>query len=527
VDVLFVDQPTDELFPQSDWCLGYRYMISSLRAAGYEAEILYPDAVYDGTVRSRMVDEILARQAAIVGFTTYDAHLDALIELIAELRRAGVRSHIVVGGMCASAIAPDLLRAVSGLDSVVVGEGEHSIVELAGWVQEGRPGTDPPPGVWARRGAEIVSGGPRTFVDDLDGFPPPAVDDLRRPAPNSPMRHVNGCAPVVASRGCYGRCTFCSVQQFYRSCPGRLWRGRDPAAVVDDVETAIGLGFDRVTFVDENFIGPGRAGRRHAHDLAAELRHRNLDVRFNFGCRPNDVDESVIADLQEAGLAGVSVGIESMAAATLELFDKKTTPAVNEAALQILERLGVPTEITFIYLHPLSTLDEIRTNAAFVERVRCSPTAYFNNGQPFTEFIPFFGTAMTDRLVQQGLVRRDLRGYDIAYADERVGAIAARITGFPAELVGRLRYALPATGSERLDAIQASLARYQEYLNMAFLPAIVLQLCDAFALPHRRRGTEVDRVDAALVAETDRIHALIEAFTAHARKDVECVSRWC
>jgi radical SAM superfamily enzyme YgiQ (UPF0313 family) len=180
------------------------------------------------------------------------------------------------------------------------------------------------------------------------------------------------------------------------------------------VDIAVGLGFERVTFVDENFIGPGRVGRRHATDLAAELRRRSRDVRFNFGCRPNDVDLEVMADLQRSGLAGVSIGVESMAGPTLDLFNKKTTPEVNEAAVGILERLGLPTEITFIFFHPLSTLAELRENASFVERVRRSPTAYFNNGEPFTEFIPFFGTPMTELLIDRGLARRDLDGYSVS-----------------------------------------------------------------------------------------------------------------
>jgi radical SAM superfamily enzyme YgiQ (UPF0313 family) len=525
VDVLFVDLPADEHFPQSDWCLGFRYMISSLREAGFSAEILYPDAVYDGTVRARLADEIIARRAAIVGFTSYDAYLSSLIEFIGELRLAGLRSHVVVGGMCASAIAPVLLGEVAGLDSVVVGEGEQSIVELAECVIR-RPGSAPPPGVWMRRGADVATGGVRSFVTDLDRFPQPAIDDLLHPAANSPVHHVNGCAPVVASRGCYGKCTFCSVQQFYRSCPGRLWRGREPAAIADDVDVAIGLGFDRITFVDENFMGPGRAGRRHATELAAELRRRAIDVRFNFGCRPNDVDPGVMADLQRSGLAGVSMGVESMAAPTLEMFNKKTTPEVNANALQVLEHLGLPTEITFIFFHPLSTLNELRQNAAFVERVQRSPTAYFNNGEPFTEFIPFFGTPLTDLLVEQGLARRDLHGYDVFYADERVGSIAARITGFPADLVGRLRYALP-TGSERLDAIQRSLAGYQEHVNMTFLPAMLVELCDAFAQPGAGASADVARIDATLATERDRIHRLIDAFAAHVTSEDRCVLSSC
>jgi radical SAM superfamily enzyme YgiQ (UPF0313 family) len=151
--------------------------------------------------------------------------LSSLLQLVRELRQAGLRSHVVLGGLCASAIPERLLREPPGVDSVVFGEGETPIVDLARYVIR-HEGTLPAPGLCVREGDAIRKGDARAVAPDLDDLATPALDDFRDPEESSPLRLVNGCVPVVASRGCYGRCTFCCIQPFYRASPGKVWRAQ-------------------------------------------------------------------------------------------------------------------------------------------------------------------------------------------------------------------------------------------------------------------------------------------------------------
>ena len=109
-DVLFVDFPQSFVFPEPNWCLGFRYMISTLREQGFSAELLHPPTIPRQPVRQRLIADILAAQASIVGFTTYDQSLSALLAFIKELRRAGLRSHVTLGGLCASAIPEEISK---------------------------------------------------------------------------------------------------------------------------------------------------------------------------------------------------------------------------------------------------------------------------------------------------------------------------------------------------------------------------------------------------------------------------------
>ena len=261
LDVLFIDFPDDFNHASSTWSLGYRYMISSLRRNGFFAALLHPPA-HNG--RRALIEQILQMNSAIVGFTTYDVKLADLLDFIRDLRRAGSHSHITLGGLCASAIPGLILDEVAEVNSVVVGEGEQTIVDLALKVIRGKDG-DTIPGVCLRTPNGVARGGPRPLHSDLDALSLPALDGVDSRSKSHDNYKSNGCVPVLGSRGCYGRCTFCCIQKFYRSCSGAVWRGRRPAAVVDEIGIVTKLsGARKVTFVDENFMGPGAVGRRHA-----------------------------------------------------------------------------------------------------------------------------------------------------------------------------------------------------------------------------------------------------------------------
>jgi radical SAM superfamily enzyme YgiQ (UPF0313 family) len=125
MDVLFVDFPRDFLFPVSEWCLGYRYMISSLRENGFTADLVHPRRCPDGSSKRHLIDDILGAAPSIVGFTTYDVQLCSMLAFISGLRSAGLRSHVTLGGMCASAIPEHILQKNQAVDSVIFGEGER------------------------------------------------------------------------------------------------------------------------------------------------------------------------------------------------------------------------------------------------------------------------------------------------------------------------------------------------------------------------------------------------------------------
>lgn len=428
LDVLFVDVPftTYELGHRfkSAWHyrttltphelnLGFRYMVAALRAARCRADIIYPSSALGVTDRRQLIQAIAEINPHIVGFTTYEGSLRELLQLVRQLKARRLSSLVVLGGHLATFSFAEILADYPHLvDIVVLGEGEQAIVEIVEALRTGTP-LEQIAGIAFHDGTRIVRTRPRPIYRDLDSLPFPVIDvsDSRRDA-DIPLF-------ITSSRGCYARCSFCRSSHF-----GEQWRARDPVSVVDEVERACAQGVRIFEFVDDNFMGPGRRGKRRACAIAEEILRRGLDVRFHVSCRVNDVDEITVRALQEAGLVSLSLGVESGVQRMLNTFNKKITVARSIETLELLDWLRVPTLAYIIFFDPYMTLPEVRENLAFLTSLRRFEHVRFED-VIFRRLIPVSGTELFDQLRHDRLLRGNyLSGHRFVFQDRRVAILA-------------------------------------------------------------------------------------------------------
>ena len=306
--------------------LGFRYMVAMLRREGLRAEILYQDGRPGTANENELLQVIMKTKPNILGFGSYEGSLGDTLKFVRRVRAAGSHSLICLGGHLATFSCEDILYNFHDLiDVVVLGEGEHTIVELA-WAVKRNRAIQTIPGIAYYYAGRIVRTQPRAVESDLNCFPFPAV-----PTRNDSSDKETPLF-VITSRGCYGRCSFCRTSQL-----GDGWRPRDPKNVVDEFEYAYSLGVNTFEIVDDNFIGPRKQGKARATAIAAELKRRCLPVRFHASCRVNDVDENTMLVLKDSGLISVSLGVESGLQRVLDCFNKHTTVAQNSAAVESLD----------------------------------------------------------------------------------------------------------------------------------------------------------------------------------------------
>ena len=160
-------------------------------------------------------------------------------------RRAGIISHFTIGGHYPSLCHDETLRLFPELDSVVRYEGELTLVDLVGRLAVGDDWRDTP-GIAYLRDGTVVESAPRALVQDLDSLPFPY-------RPYEPERILGfPVLPLLASRGCARRCSFCSIHTFYRTAPGKVVRVRRPEKVMQEMlelrqRMACGSSFSRTT----------------------------------------------------------------------------------------------------------------------------------------------------------------------------------------------------------------------------------------------------------------------------------------
>jgi radical SAM superfamily enzyme YgiQ (UPF0313 family) len=117
--------------------LGVWRLAGVLEAAGIEAKVFDPNCCREPPQRA-LERELLSGDWDIVGVSTTGMTLRFDLELAHIVRRMSPDALIVAGGMEAT-FRPDLMFELGPFDLVVLGEGEHPLLELAARVRTGQP----------------------------------------------------------------------------------------------------------------------------------------------------------------------------------------------------------------------------------------------------------------------------------------------------------------------------------------------------------------------------------------------------
>jgi len=388
--------------------LGMGYLAAVLQQHAHSTELI---DVRDGP--AEIAARLAGRQPLIVGFSLiFQAFLPQFRRVATHLRQAGVTSHFTIGGHFASLCHDEVLAHFPELDSVVRYEGEATLLELVERLKAGDDwhGLD---GIAYSEGGGIVSTEARALTADLDSLPFP----LR---PYDADR-IGGffTLPLLASRGCARRCSFCSIHTFYRTAPGKVVRVRKPAKVIEEMlELERYRGVRVFLFQDDDFPLWRAVGKRWATELADRLHDSGLADRtiWKISCRAEYVEPDLFSMLRDAGLFLVYMGIESGVEAGLEVLYKQMTVAQNLTGVQTLKDLGIIFGYGFMLFDPSSSFESIRENIGFLRQIVGDGSA----AATFSRMLPYGGTPIRDQLAKEGRLRGDLTHPDYVFLDPRL-----------------------------------------------------------------------------------------------------------
>jgi anaerobic magnesium-protoporphyrin IX monomethyl ester cyclase len=389
--------------------LGMGYLASTLAAHGHTVELL---DFREGNDRIR--ETVLDADPLVVGFSLiFQYYLPGFREMAEDMRAAGVDAHFTIGGHYPSLCHDEVLDAVPELDSVVRFEGELTLLDLVERLGTGSDWREVPGIAYLDASGTLVETEQRMLIRDLDELPPPS-------RPGEP-EHILGirAAPMLASRGCARRCSFCSIHTFYRTAPGKVVRVRKPALIVEEMRRLHEeRGVRIILFQDDDFPLWGKPGRRWVLELVDELDRQGMvgELVWKISCRAEYVEPELFGTLRDAGLFLVYMGLESGTDAGLEVLNKQITKETNAEAIAIMKSLGVLYEYGFMLFDPSSTFDSIRENVGFLRSLVGDGSA----GATFCRMLPYGGTPIRDRLREEGRLRGDVTRPDYDFLDPRL-----------------------------------------------------------------------------------------------------------
>ncbi len=310
------------------------------------------------------LSSILDERPDVLGISvTSTSQLIPGLTLARLVKEADGNVHVTVGGSVFTKLIDNLLKGVdvffSFVDSFVVFEGEHALLELANQVA-GKGDLSKVPNLIYREGGTVKLNEP-FYVEDAAALPPPDYDGFPLGLYHSPRRVL----PVQTSRGCYwGKCTFCNLHHDHKH-----FRPRTDLVVRDFQALKERHGTNLFFFADECIPVPT------LKRLAKEL--PDLDVKWIAGVRfEESLSRELLRDMRAAGCLKLVFGLESYSQRVLDLMEKGTKRDVINRILNDCLDEGIAAHVYTIVGFPTETEEEAFESVNFIlnnERLASSP----------------------------------------------------------------------------------------------------------------------------------------------------------
>jgi anaerobic magnesium-protoporphyrin IX monomethyl ester cyclase len=185
----------------------------------------------------------------------------------------------------------------------------------------------------------------------------------------------------MSTRGCPYRCEFCSNVVF-----GGSYRERSPQNVVDEIEDALALGYDRISFADDVFT----MKKDRVLGVCREIRQRGLNFYWECLGRVDSIDYTTALEMKEAGCQRIFFGIESGDDRMLELMTKNITTDEARQAVYAAHQAGLQVGAFFILCYPGDSDATVLQTLHFATSL---PLDYLGLSMPY----PLPGTALYQR----------------------------------------------------------------------------------------------------------------------------------
>jgi hypothetical protein len=323
--------------------LGYLAAAAERELPG-EVEVRIIDATFLDMRLDDLLNEIKLQTPDVVGITCLQQSWEAIHELCASLAESCPGALVVLGGWLVSSLHENTIDEFPSVSAAIGGEGEKAFVE---WLRSLLHPDGSPSGHAYRAAAPVGS------LDDL-ALP-------KRPYGLAACRQGFPTA-VQGSRGCHGRCSFCTTHLVEN---GR-WRSRSAESVVAELdEIHREIPFDRITFVDDNFMGPAPEGPARAEKFSALVSELPFSFSFGIACRADDLEPVLLEKLRGAGLEWVFVGLESASQSQLDRYRKRIRVDQNVDACRMLEALDIRMVPGFVPFDAFVETEELEEDLRF------------------------------------------------------------------------------------------------------------------------------------------------------------------
>jgi len=381
--VMFVNPPLSTSVALKHNCikfpLGFLYMAGHLEKNGFEVKILdcpvhykkrrrvSEDIVKVGSYPEEIEKAVRDFKPDIIGlscaYTAYESDSFDTARFIKKIGKKIDRNILVVIGGAHTSANPEFVLREDSIDIAVVGEGDETMLEIA--EKYSKESLNKVKGIGFKENGKIRINPPRERIENLDEYDAAwhLIDmEMYFKHPQNSIATLRGpSVDILTSRGCPMNCVFCSIRTVW----GRVWRGRSPKNVVNELEFLNKkYGVSQFRMFDDNLT----LDRKRIIEICDEIIKRGLDIKWD---TPNGIafwtlDKEVLTKMKRAGCYRVTFGIESCSPKTQRYIRKIADLKKIDRLVDICHEIGLWVCATFIIGFPYETREQIEETRQYV-----------------------------------------------------------------------------------------------------------------------------------------------------------------
>jgi len=356
--VLFVNAPWvgKAIYPP----LGLAYLAAVLDRKGIENDLI--DSEAKGYSVPQLEKEVKKRNPEIICLTGTTPSIESVFRCARALKKSLPQSTILIGGPHASALPEDCINR-DGIDIVIVGEGEMTIVELVAALDSGAP-LKGVKGLCYKENGKTVMTSPRELIEDINSIPFPARYklDLDKYVGSIGLPKVGRIATVMTSRGCPYQCTYCSSHIIWK---GRL-RMRSAENVLQELEELVErYHVKAIMFKDDTLA----VNKQRLKDICRGMMDRKMNLLWSCSSRVDNVNKELLELMHRAGCRLIEFGFESGSQRVLDRMKKGTSLDQARQAVKWCKEIGISINGFFMIGNPQETIEDVEKTIEFAKEL--------------------------------------------------------------------------------------------------------------------------------------------------------------
>ena len=314
----------------------------------------YPDVKVIDMDVNRMNNDIntfLGEKNIVIFVYDYQLplHTSDTVDNMFEIIKNSKNTKFIIIGKTSSYYYERFLN--NGFDIVIDGIADKTIIDVLDNIDKDLSIV---PNIMYKKDKEIIVTEKKHIINRYDKLDYPLRDFLD-------IDKYMDTRTMITSRGCIGRCKFCTTPTFFGN-----WSGKEPSKVVDEIEYLINnYHTKKIIFLDDNMT----VNKTRVINICKEIEKRHIKCLFGCLSSISCYDKELFKLMYKVGFRWIHFGIETGSERILKLMNKEMDINYIKKVITEVKEIGFRVRNSFILDYPGSLKEDISKTRELIKEL--------------------------------------------------------------------------------------------------------------------------------------------------------------